>query len=343
MNGALTKAPRFSADSVPAFDASNIKLFPVHVHLDKNGFVYVNLDARPEPEVKWEEQYGRLDCQEVLEQSGVDWDAVEYDFSWTKEGRFNWKIMQDNYNEVNASSPRLQSPAGILDKTNCSWQCYHCLTAHPDVAKTTALDTYYVSPAASHTYISHFSEPKASVLANSPFDATRFAGRSATHVFPGGHFSPNPGTGFMHLMRSIPTSPTTTRQEYDVYKLNTPHATPEAHERMINFYRKVVDEDFGLCEKVHKNLERGVFEMGPLHPFHEEGVRAFQLMILKVLREQVKIEEADQTEIWAAKPRGQGVGRSGLLGDQENGDADGRSLCEKMLGCDQTKLKGLDW
>jgi phenylpropionate dioxygenase-like ring-hydroxylating dioxygenase large terminal subunit len=100
LNGRLTKAPRFTPDSAPAFDASSIRLFPVHVHVDRNGFVYVNLDASPEPEIQWEEQYGRLDSQEVLEKAGVDWDAVEYDFTWAKEGKFNWKIMQDNYNEV---------------------------------------------------------------------------------------------------------------------------------------------------------------------------------------------------------------------------------------------------
>ncbi|KIY00723.1 uncharacterized protein Z520_03388 [Fonsecaea multimorphosa CBS 102226] len=327
LSGKLTKAPRFTPESVPDFDPADIRLFPVHTHVDRNGFVYVNLDARPTPEIQWEEQFGDLDRQGVLQGSGVDWDAVEYDFTWVKEGKFNWKIMQDNYNE-----------------------CYHCLTAHPDVARTTALDTYYVSPATPHQYIAHFSEPKASILATSAFDTTRFAGRSATHVWPGGHFSPNPGTGFMHLMRSFPTSPTTTRQEYDVYKLNTPHATPEAHERMIRFYQKVVDEDFGLCEKVQKNLERGVFARGPLHPFHEEGVLAFQSMVLKVLKDQIQLEEAAGREVWAARPAARVAGKreANSDGPAANGDggedeSDGQSICAKMLGCDTTRLKGLEW
>ncbi|KIW81235.1 hypothetical protein Z517_04260 [Fonsecaea pedrosoi CBS 271.37] len=327
LNGKLTKAPRFTPESVPDFDAADIRLFPIHTHVDRNGFVYVNLDARPTPEISWAEQFGDLDRQGVLENSGVDWDAVEYDFTWAKEGKFNWKIMQDNYNE-----------------------CYHCLTAHPDVARTTALDTYYVSPATPHHYISHFSEPKASILATSAFDTTRFAGRSATHVWPGGHFSPNPGTGFMHLMRSLPTSPTTTRQEYDVYKLKMPHATPEAHERMINFYKKVVDEDFGLCEKVQRNLERGIFQTGPLHPFHEEGVLAFQSMVLNVLKEQIKLEEAAGGEIWAARPPAQGLGTKAVYADRGSADTDSRggepdaqNICARMLDCDQTRLRGLEW
>ena len=58
LNGRLTKAPRFTADSTPLFDPSKIRLFPVHMHVDRNGFVYANLDARREAEIKWEDQYG---------------------------------------------------------------------------------------------------------------------------------------------------------------------------------------------------------------------------------------------------------------------------------------------
>jgi phenylpropionate dioxygenase-like ring-hydroxylating dioxygenase large terminal subunit len=231
-------------------------------------------------------------------------------------------------------------------------QCYHCLTAHPGVAKTTNLNTYYVSPSpSSHGgYIAHFNEPKpSSILESSSFDATRFAGRSQTHVFPGGQFSPNPGTGFMHLMRSVPTSATTTRQEYDVYKLNTPHANPQAHERMTNFYRKVVDEDFDLCENVQKNLERGIFETGPLHPFHEEGVHAFQDMVLSALREHVQAEEYAGEELWATKPKNQSssFGKTGMTKNigpvDEQAQAQGRNVCETMLGCQKLRLRGVDW
>ncbi|KAK4938765.1 hypothetical protein LTR10_020868 [Elasticomyces elasticus] len=318
LTGRLTKAPRFTPDSVPTFDPSTIRLFPIHVHVDTNGFVYVNLDASSKPEISWEAQYGQLDRQGRLVDSGIDWNAIEYDFTWTKDGTFNWKVMQDNYNE-----------------------CYHCLTAHPDVAKTTDLNTYYVSPG--DGYIAHFNEPKDSVLTNSAFDEKRFAGRSQTHVFPGGHFSPNPGTGFMHLMRSIPTSATTTRQEYDVYRLNTPQATTEAHERMTSFYRKVVDEDFELCAKVQKNLAQGIFETGVLHPFHEEGVHAFQSMLLEALREQVQAEETAGTELWAAKPKRQNLGKNNVPEKALDGQAQVRNLCEIMLRCQTSRLGGVDW
>ena len=100
LNGKLTKAPRFTADAVDGFDTSEYGLFPIHIHVDRNGFVYANLDAKGTPDVSWDCQYGLLDQQEVLVSSGVDWNSVEFDLTWTKEGQFNWKLMQDNYNEV---------------------------------------------------------------------------------------------------------------------------------------------------------------------------------------------------------------------------------------------------
>lgn len=63
----------------------------------------------------------------------------------------------------------------------------------------------------------------------------------------------------MHLMRSTPTSPTTTRQEYDVYKLHTAAATPALHDSMTQFYKQVTSEDIELCNQVQKNLQRGIY------------------------------------------------------------------------------------
>jgi hypothetical protein len=181
-------------------------------------------------------------------------------------------------------------------------------------------------PGPDGTFISHFSEPKPSEI--STFDETRFAGRSATHVFLVGHFSPNPGTGFMHLMRSVPTGPTTTRQEYDVYKLNTPHATPEAHQRMLEFYQKVIQEDLDLCNAAQKNLSRGVYVSGPLHPFHEEGVVAFQQMVTERLVQHLQEEKTAGSEIWPAEH--QIEERDGING-----------VCMEILVCESRHK--LDW
>ena len=140
-------------------------------------------------------------------------------------------------------------------------------------------------------------------------------------------------------MRSAPLYASRTRQEYDVYKLNTASASAEKHERMVKFYQKVVDEDFAPCEGVQRNLERGVWEKGPLHPFHEEGVRAFQGYVLGALKEHVEREEKVGRQIWAARP---GSGASGV--DDREGDVSGiLSYCDKASGCEKLNGKDVDW
>ena len=148
-------------------------------------------------------------------------------------------------------------------------------------------------------YISHFNEPKETIT--SAIDKIRFIGRSATHVFPIGHLSPNPGTGFMYLMRCIPTGPKTSRQEFDVFKLHTQKGTPEDYQAMIEFYKRVESEDVALCNATQRNMERGVYVAGPLHPFREEGVIAFQEMVQRLLQEHLVLEAANGSEIWPAR------------------------------------------
>lgn len=45
LDGKLDNAPRFTSDSVVGLEASEISLVSIHTHMDKNGFVYINLDA----------------------------------------------------------------------------------------------------------------------------------------------------------------------------------------------------------------------------------------------------------------------------------------------------------
>lgn len=110
----------------------------------------------------------------------------------------------------------------------------------------------------------------------------------------------------MHLMRTVPTGPKSTRQEYDVYKLHTSSATAEAHQRMVKFYQKVTQEDIDLCSEVQKSMQGRVFSSGPLHPFHEEGVVAFQEKVMDVLLAHLDREEAAGKQIWPAE-RSQGM------------------------------------
>lgn len=115
--GNLAKAPRF--DSVQDFDKTQHGLFPIHVHIDGMGFIYVNFEAG-EASIPWSADFEGLDTQPRL----VKYDLMrdyQFDHTWAMDGDYNWKALADNYNE-----------------------CYHCATSHPGVVMVSDLASYRV-------------------------------------------------------------------------------------------------------------------------------------------------------------------------------------------------------
>lgn len=112
--------------SVDVFDSDT---FPIHVHVDRMGFVWVNLDSGETPEVPWVEDFRDVDIQPRFAGFHLD-DEYEFDHEWEMTGDYNWKILADNYNE-----------------------CYHCATTHPDLKEMADLETYSVTP--ENGYILH--------------------------------------------------------------------------------------------------------------------------------------------------------------------------------------------
>ncbi|KAJ4352433.1 uncharacterized protein N0V89_007781 [Didymosphaeria variabile] len=130
--GNLAKAPQFA--STPGFDKAQHSLFPVHVHVDGMGFVWVNMDANETPEVEWKSDFEGVDTQDRLNSVDLKRD-FQYDHQWHMIGEYNWKTLADNYNE-----------------------CYHCLTGHPAVANVIDLQSYYVDT--KKGYILHYNTSK---------------------------------------------------------------------------------------------------------------------------------------------------------------------------------------
>lgn len=121
--GNLAKAPRF--DTVEGFDKSQHGLLPVHVHVDKAGFVWVNLEATEDgekPSVQWEDQLRNVDQSDRMNKFDFAEEFV-YDHEWDMELDANWKGLIENYNE-----------------------CYHCPTAHPLIAGVSDVSKYRVEP-----------------------------------------------------------------------------------------------------------------------------------------------------------------------------------------------------
>ncbi|KAF5003556.1 hypothetical protein FDECE_9895 [Fusarium decemcellulare] len=117
LNGKLAKAPGYQ--DMPDFDKSQNGLFPIHVHVDAAGFVWINLDANEKPEYPWKNDFEGGDTQPRYGQ--FSFDDYQYDHTWQLEADYNWKLAADNYNE-----------------------CYHCKTTHPDIPDVVNLSSYSV-------------------------------------------------------------------------------------------------------------------------------------------------------------------------------------------------------
>ncbi|CAK7234979.1 hypothetical protein SBRCBS47491_009134 [Sporothrix bragantina] len=154
--GNLAKAPRF--DTVEGFDKSQHGLLPIHVHVDKAGFVWVNLQAG-EPDADWETDFGALDRNSNLQ--AFDYAGeFKYTHTWGMDVEANWKAVVDNYNE-----------------------CYHCPTSHPLIAGVTDISKYRVEPNAAcleHTIINKVQEQKGQFRRDNFFYIQRMVPVTAT-------------------------------------------------------------------------------------------------------------------------------------------------------------------
>ncbi|CAG7926863.1 unnamed protein product [Penicillium olsonii] len=260
LNGNLAKAPKF--DDVPGFNKSEQSLFPVHIHIDALGFIWVNLDSSPTP-IPWEEDFKGVDTQERFQK--FDFSQYSFDHTWHMTGNYNWKTLADNYNE-----------------------CYHCTVAHPDVANLADLSYYYTISKPGH--IQHFSRPKADKVEDDIENAS-------TYYFPNACMTVSPH--FFYMMRCVPTSVGTCSMEYEVYRHKD--ASDADFEYIDSFFKRVLDEDKHLCNAAQKNLNSGVFVNGQLHPDLESAPLFFQKTVRRLVMTHRDEEKREKAEIWPAR------------------------------------------
>ncbi|KAM0541108.1 hypothetical protein ACHAPJ_013375 [Fusarium lateritium] len=86
LNGQLAKAPLYQ--DLPGFDRSKNGLFPLHLHVDDKGFVWVNMDAKPQPEIAWSEN---------TRDRSFNLDDYHFDHVKQDTSNFNWKALADKY------------------------------------------------------------------------------------------------------------------------------------------------------------------------------------------------------------------------------------------------------
>ncbi|KAM5376913.1 hypothetical protein ACJZ2D_005257 [Fusarium nematophilum] len=280
LKGNLAKAPRF--ETVPDFDKSQHGLHPINVHVDKTGFIWVNLQAGA-PGQPWNRQFGGVDERPMM----TDFDfagGYQFDHVWEMDIDANWKGVMENYNE-----------------------CYHCPTSHPLIAGVSDLPKYRVEPNGScleHTIINKKKEDE---------EDDQFK-RSITFFFPS--TSVTVTKNFFYIQRMIPVSETKTKIENEIYRHHD--ASDEEFATIMAFYRQVLEEDKDLCNGAQVNLNAGVFLNGELHPQKEKGPIYFQNTVRQEVMEHRKREVAQGGQhIWPATPKVARDAMSGKLQEEE--------------------------
>ncbi|KAM5349666.1 hypothetical protein ACJ41O_006171 [Fusarium nematophilum] len=257
-------------------------LHPINVHVDKTGFIWVNLQAGA-PGQPWNRQFGGVDERPMM----TDFDfagGYQFDHVWEMDIDANWKGVMENYNE-----------------------CYHCPTSHPLIAGVSDLPKYRVEPNGScleHTIINKKKEDE---------EDDQFK-RSITFFFPS--TSVTVTKNFFYIQRMIPVSETKTKIENEIYRHHD--ASDEEFATIMAFYRQVLEEDKDLCNGAQVNLNAGVFLNGELHPQKEKGPIYFQNTVRQEVMEHRKREVAQGGQhIWPATPKVARDAMSGKLQEEE--------------------------
>ncbi|CAI7658971.1 unnamed protein product [Penicillium glandicola] len=144
LNGKLAKAPGYQ--DLEGFDKSKNGLLPIHVHIDVNGFVWLNLDASEKPEISWEDDFKGIDLQPRFD--GFNFEDYSFDHTWEMSGEYNWKILADNYNESYIPSKSNLSSYAVDTKDGKS--------TPEEIANGLKIASTYYFPNAAMTVSPHF-------------------------------------------------------------------------------------------------------------------------------------------------------------------------------------------
>ncbi|PIG82808.1 hypothetical protein AARAC_003109 [Aspergillus arachidicola] len=248
-------------EDVQNFDKSQNGLFKIHLRKDKLGFIWVNLDGAENPE-PWEKEFDGIDEQERYQ----NYNLADYifDHEFEIDAETNWKLCSDNFNE-----------------------CYHCPTSHPTIS--TLFDVETLTLDAKDGYI-------ISVSAQNEEQKKEGLQICTTYYFP--NVSTNILPNYIMLQRFLPQSVSRTKMHYQIFR--NKNAKPELFEKINTLYKQVMNEDKGLACGVQKNMERGLFVNGQMHPRVESAVVHMQSRTREIVKEHAEQEKVAGHQIWPA-------------------------------------------
>lgn len=128
------------------------------------------------------------------------------------------------------------------------------------------------------------------------------------------------------IQKFLPSGPRSSRMAYEIYRNR--NSSEEDFKLISDMYARVMSEDKILCNNAQKNLDRGVFVNGQLHPKYEKAPLFFQSSVREVITEHFEREKKEGREIWPARQK--------LPCDAQVSEQD-EVLCKEIDGCGAQK------
>lgn len=100
LNGKLAKAPGYQ--DIEGFNKAQNGLLPVHVHVDGQGFLWVNMNGAEKPGIAWADDFAGVDEQSRAQ--GYELGDYVFDSTWDTEGAVNWKVLAGGYSQMSSKT-----------------------------------------------------------------------------------------------------------------------------------------------------------------------------------------------------------------------------------------------
>lgn len=100
------------------------------------------------------------------------------------------------------------------------------------------------------------------------------------------------------LQRFLPQAADKTKMHYQIFKnKNSPQ---HLFDFINNLYKQVMSEDKGLAVNVQKNMQRGLFVNGQMHPRVESAALHHQAKVREAVKIHLEEEKAVGHQFWPA-------------------------------------------
>ena len=255
LSGCLQGAPRTAQE--PGFRLEDYPLLPLRVEV-LGPWVFVNADRGAQP---LRDQFGRV--LDVIAESGIDLDSLVLYSRDEWESYSNWKTMLENYLE-----------------------CYHCAVAHPGFSAAIDVKPENYNLTTHGWFLSQVGSVRPSALEGKSqikiYDARGALTQAQYHLlFPNMTININPGFPNLSIDVWMPNGPNGTKGFSEQYF--APGVSEEFARDLIEFNRKVGEEDDDLTDSVQRGLLAGIVEKGRFLTGAEHLVGHFQDLVVRMV------------------------------------------------------------